>query len=192
MSYELQAYALSPVRPTPRALLARTAESGLEVELVQAPGAEARLDDAGWTRLLLRSSDAEKGGFLVESSPDLERMKDAFREDRTAGDSIPEQVLDAGALYVLELDDESPGGEDHQAAFVVTAWALAGLTEAVVFDPQEEFFADADTFWAVITDESLGDEDGDGACDDDDDESGDDGGKARGASSDDDSPRTDG
>ena len=184
MSYELQAYALSPIRPTPRALLARTAESGLEVELVQAPGTDAGLDDAGWTRLLLRASDAEKGGFLVERSPDLDRMKDAFREDRTAGDSIPEQVLDAGALYVLELDDESPGGEDHQAAFVVTAWALAGLTEAVVFDPQEEFFADADTFWAVITDESLGDDDGP--------EGEDPGGDAGDDGPDDESPRSDG
>ena len=156
MSYELQVYALSPVRPTPRELLARTADSGLEVELAKAPGTSAA-DDAAWTKLLLRAAGPARGGFLVEASPDLDRMKLQFRQDRADGEEIPDEVLDASRLYVLELDDDAPGGEEHQAAFVVTAWALAALTEAIVFDPQEEFFADAESFWGIINDESMGD-----------------------------------
>ena len=160
MSYELQVYALSPVRPSPREILARAAESGVAVEAAPAPGTARAPDAATWERILLRAGDAPAGGFLVEASQDLDRMKQEFRADLESGDEIPEQVLEAASLYVLELDAESPGGEDHQAAFVVTAWAIAGLTEGIVFDPQEEFFADADSFWGIITDESLGDEQG--------------------------------
>jgi hypothetical protein len=177
MSYELQVYALSPVLPTPRELLARAGESGLGIELRDAPGARVKPDAAAWSKLLVASREAEHGGFLVEESADLDRMKDQFREDRSAGEDVPDEVLEARKLYVLELDDESEGGEEHQAAFVVVAWALAALTEGVVFDPQEEFFADAESFWAILMDESLGDEScGDDASDDEsDDESGDDG-----------------
>lgn len=164
MSYELQVYSLSPVLPTPRELLARAGESGLEMDLRDAPGTSAAADENSWSKLLLASRDAERGGFLVEESPDLDRMKVQFREDRTAGEDIPDEVLDARRLFVLELDDESDLGEQHQAAFVVTAWALAALTEGIVFDPQEEFFADAESFWAILMDEDLG-EDG---CGDDD------------------------
>jgi hypothetical protein len=177
MSYELQVHALSPLRPTPRELLARTGESGLAVGMTPVPGAPVKADDSRWTQLLLRSEEAPKGGFLVElaSAADHERVKRQFLEDREAGESVPDQVLEARALFVLELDDEAPGGEDHQAAFVVAAWALASLTDAVVFDPQEEFFADADSFWAILTDESLGDEGcGDGPDGDDDDDDDDD------------------
>jgi hypothetical protein len=173
MSYELQIYALSPVLPTPRELLARAGESGLGMELRDAPGARATETTSNWSKLLLAASDAERGGFLVEESADLDRMKEQFREDRSAGEDIPDEVLDAKRLFVLELDDESDAGEDHQAAFVVTAWALAGLTEGIVFDPQEEFFADADSFWAILMDEALGEE-GDDACGDDDDDGEDD------------------
>jgi hypothetical protein len=174
MSYELQVYSLSPRRPSPREILSRASESGLVVEMSPAPGATASPTDTKWERLLLRSADASAGGFLIEASPDLDRMKAQLRVDRDAGENIPDQVLEATALYVLELDAESPTGEEHQAAFVVAAWAVAGLTEGIVFDPQEEFFADADSFWAVITDEALGDEsDGDDSGDDD----GDDGGE---------------
>src|SRR5207244_10841236 len=137
----------------------RAGESGIGVEMVEAPGAAKGLDDDRWSRLLLKAAQASQGGFLVEASSDLERMKAQFRKDREAGENVPDQVLDSAGLYVLELDAESPHGEEHQAAFVVTAWALAGLTEGVVFDPQEEFFADADSFWGVITDESLGEDD---------------------------------
>lgn len=163
MSYELQVYALSPVLPTPRELLARAGESGLGMELRDAPGARMPAEGATWSKLLIASGEAERGGFLVEESPDLERMKEQFREDRSAGEDIPDQVLDARRLYVLELDDESDAGDQHQAAFVVAAWALADMTEGIVFDPQEEFFADAESFWEILMDESLG-EDG---CGDD-------------------------
>jgi hypothetical protein len=169
MSYELQVYALSPVLPTPREILARAGESGLAMELRDAPGARAAADAPAWSKLLLASGAAESGGFLVEDCPDLDRMKDQFREDRAAGEDIPEEVLDARRLFVLELDDETEAGEQHQAAFVVAAWALAGLTEGVVFDPQEEFFADADSFWSILMDESMGDEGCSEEDDDDDD-----------------------
>ena len=158
MSYELQVYAQSPVLPTPRELLARAGESGLAVELRDAPGARTRADATSWSKLLIASGDAERGGFLVEDSADLDKMKQQFREDLDAGEDVPDEVLEARRLYVLELDDESDAGEDHQAAFVVAAWALAALTEGIVFDPQEEFFADAESFWAILMDESLADE----------------------------------
>ena len=95
-------------------------------------------------------------------------MKTQFRADVAEGDEVPDQVMESHGLYVLELDDEGPEGEEHQAAFVVAAWALASLTDGIVFDPQEEFFADADSFWAIITDESLGEdgEPGEGDADD--------------------------
>ena len=168
MSYELQVYAQSPVLPTPRELLARAGESGLAIELRDAPGARAPVDATSWSKLLLASGDAERGGFLIEDSADIDRMKQEFREDREAGEDVPDEVLQARRLYVLELDDESDAGEDHQAAFVVAAWALAALTEGIVFDPQEEFFADADSFWSILMDESLA-EDGCGDEADDDD-----------------------
>ncbi len=157
MSYELQVYALSPVRPTPRELLARIGESGLAARLRDVPGARATENDAEWSKLLLGSMEAD-GGFLVEDSPELARMKDQFRADRAVGENIPDAVLDASRLFLLELDDESPAGVDHQAAFVIAAWALAGLTEGIVFDPQEEFFADAESFWAILMDEESGDD----------------------------------
>jgi hypothetical protein len=164
MSYELQVYALSPIRPTPREILARIGEVGLAAEVRDVPG--ARPGEATWSKLLLAAADSERGGFLVEDSPELERMTNQFREDREAGENIPPEVFDSRRLYVLELDDESPSGEDHMAAFVATAWALAGLTEGLVFDPQEEFFADAESFWSIVMDETFGDDDdgcGDGA-----------------------------
>ena len=46
-----------------REILARTGDSGIEVELAPAPGAASALDDQGWTRLLLRASAAGQGGF---------------------------------------------------------------------------------------------------------------------------------
>ena len=160
MSYELQVYSLSPLRPTPRELLARIGESGLAARLRDVPGARAQPDDTAWSKLLLGAVDVE-GGFLVEDSPELERMKEQFRADRAEGEAIPDPVLDASRLFLLELDDESPAGADHQASFVIAAWALAGLTEGIVFDPQEEFFADAESFWAILMDEET--DDGDSA-----------------------------
>jgi hypothetical protein len=170
MSYELQVYALSPLRPSPQDITAKAGESGLVVEWAAAPGTAARPTDTQWSKLLLRAAEAERGGFLVEASPDLERMTAQFRSDAASGDEIPDQVFESKCLYVFELDDESPDGEAHQAAFVIAAWALAGLTDGIVFDPQEEFFADADSFWAIITDESLGEDgepEGDDPADDD-------------------------
>jgi hypothetical protein len=158
MSYELQVYALSPVRPTPREILARAGETGLALEMTPAPGAASREDDGHWMRLLLRAVEASRGGFVAETSPDLDRMKDGFRADRSAGENIPEQVLEAQQLYVLEIDDEAPAAEEQQAAFAVAAWALASLTEAILFDPQEEFFADAESFLAILMDEDSGDD----------------------------------
>jgi hypothetical protein len=170
MSYELQVHALSPVRPTPRELLARAGESGLGIEMAPATGAARRDDETSWTRLLLRATDAEKGGFVIEVATEEERarVRDQFAQDRAAGEGVPDQVLDAPSIYALELDAEAPGGEDHQAAFVIAAWALASLTEGIVFDPQEEFFADADSFWAILMDEESGDAIDDEDPDDDD------------------------
>ena len=52
MNYELQVYALSPVRPTPRELIARAGESGLELEVVGLPGiAPVGADDDTWDAL---------------------------------------------------------------------------------------------------------------------------------------------
>src|SRR5436190_17135134 len=141
MSYELQVYALSPLRPSPQELLAKAGESGLAVDWAAAPGTVSKATDAKWEKVLLRSAEAARGGFLLEASPDLDRMKAQFRQDASEGDEIPDQVLDSHQLYVLELDDEGPEGDEHQAAFVVSAWALAKLTDGIVFDPQEEFFA---------------------------------------------------
>jgi len=158
MSYELQVYALSPVRPTPREIVARAGETGLSLEMTPAPGAASREDDSQWMRLLLSAAEASRGGFVAESSADLDRMKEGFRADRSAGENIPEEVLAARQLYVLEIDDEAPAAEEQQAAFAVAAWALASLTEAIVFDPQEEFFADAESFLAILMDEDSDDE----------------------------------
>lgn len=164
VSYELQVYATSPLRPTPREILARAGETGLVVELRDAPGARADGDAAAWTKLLLSARDARAGGFLVEDSADLDRMKAQFRADDEAGEQVPEEVFEAQRLYVLELDDETPVGEEHQGAFVVAAWALAGLTEGIVFDPQEEFFADADSFWSILMDEDMDEAPHEGGC----------------------------
>ena len=168
MSYELQVYALSPLRPSPQEVLAKAGESGLSIERAPAPGTASSPSDTKWDKLLLRSVEAGRGGFLVEASPDLARMLTQFRDDAANGDQIPDQVFESQCLYLFELYDEGPEGEEHQAAFVVAAWALAGLTNGIVFDPQEEFFADADSFWAIITDESLG-EDGEPLDDESDD-----------------------
>lgn len=154
MSYELQVHALSPIRPTVAELLARAAESGLGVEL--AGPADAPADSREWTRLCLRAV-GEAEAFTLEASGETERMKALFREDAESGDLVPDQVLDAVALYVLELAEGSAGEDESQeAAFVIAAWALASLVEGIVFDPQEEFFADAESFWALVMDEAAG------------------------------------
>ena len=175
MSYELQVYALSPVRPSLRELLGQAAGSGLGLE--SCCGADGS-DSSAWEGLTLRASDDSGAGFTVEASGELARMQEAFRADRADGDDVPEEVLDAAALYVLELAGEADEGGGHDghdgndgvtedveaaeearlAAFVVAAWALASLTEGVVFDPQEELFADAESFWALVMDDGTGEE----------------------------------
>lgn len=163
MNYELQVYALSPVAPTVGELLSRAGESGLAIEASvgeKAPG--ARRD---WEALALRAAGCERGGFTIEVSPELAQMKDEFRADLAAGEEIPDQVLEASRLYVLTLDADSEEEDDQQAAFVVAAWALAACTEALIFDPQEEFFADAESFWGLIT---MDEEAWEGAAGDDD------------------------
>jgi len=53
------------------------------------------------------------------------------------------------------LDSETEEGEARAGAFVAIAWALASRTDGVVFDPQEAFFADADSFLALLLDETA-------------------------------------
>ena len=148
MSYELQVYALSPTSPPVAHLLAQASESGLRLEVIEAREAEGPWDD-----LKLRPAESGALGFSLAVSTELAAMKERFREDLEAGEQVPEQVLEAERLYLLELDDDAD--EASQAAFVVAAWSLATLTEAVVFDPQEEFFADADSFWALLNDDEF-------------------------------------
>lgn len=152
MSYELQVYSSRPEPPDVEALLAQTGESGLTLELAGPP----EQGPAGWSRLRIRSAGGSPEGFSVEVADRLDEMKSLLSEDADEGDEVPEQVLDAARLYVLELEDESD--EASQAAFVVAAWGLATLTDAVIFDPQEGFFADAESFWGLIFDEEFADE----------------------------------
>ena len=148
MNYELQVYALSPVAPTVGELLAQAGESGLDIEV--STGTEKPAARRDWKALALRAGGCVKGGFTIEASSDLERMRAQLRADGEAGEEVPEQVLSATRLYVVTLDADSEEEEDQQAAFVVAAWALASCTEAIIFDPQEEFFADAESFWGLI------------------------------------------
>lgn len=153
MSYELHVHATSPVRPTVRELLAQAAESGLAVELA------APASDTGWDRLTLRSPEDPETRFSIAVSDRLAETKAAFSE--LAGDDaddLPVELADARCLYVVEVDDAGQASEPNQAAFVVTAWGLAVLTGGIVFDPQEHFLADADSFWGLIMDEEAGDE----------------------------------
>ena len=148
MNYELQVYAMSPTAPTLGELLAQASESGLDLEV--STGAEPPAARRDWQALALRAAGCERGGFTIEVSSALDRAREQFEADREAGEEIPDQVLDAARLYVLTLDADSEDEDDQQAAFVIAAWALATCTEALIFDPQEEFFADAESFWGLI------------------------------------------
>jgi hypothetical protein len=166
-AYELLVLALSPLAPTPRRLLAEAAEGGLPLELDGVE--EGRLDDSEWTSLVMRCADAPGPGATVTVSDRLEEELAAFREDAEAGDEIPPLVHETRRLYVLELrepleaeqaagSEEGDEDEGQQAALVLAAWALASLTEGLVFDPQEGFFADADSFLALVMDEEAAEE----------------------------------
>lgn len=176
MSYELQVHALSPARPSAAEVVAQAGESGVEVEIVSVDGAGAAPGVPGssgfsrdWTEIVVRAPDSALSVVVRVAADRAERLAE-LRSAREAGETVPEEVFDAPALYVVEIDASAgeAGGEDAgeereidgapaeaAAAFVVTAWALATLTEAIVFDPQEEFFADAESFWALVMDEDA-------------------------------------
>ena len=94
----------------------------------------------------------------------LQEQFTAFREAASEGEDIPEGLFQAQRLYLLELpevpedaEDQDEEGDGSEAAFVLSAWALAALTDGLVFDPQEEFFADAESFLALLMDEEGAD-----------------------------------
>jgi hypothetical protein len=148
MGYELQVYALSPATPALREVMSQ-ASDWVAVELA---GVEPAGSEAGeWTRAEIQVAGGGEPPFSVEVSPALAAMKSELAADRDAGESVPDQLFEAERLYVLDLG-EGEASEERTAAFVVTAWSLATLTEALVFDPQEELFADAESFWGLIMD----------------------------------------
>ena len=171
-AYELQVYAMSPVPPSPRRLLAEAEKGGWPVEVREQDG--SGLDDEGWSRLVLATS--ESGPTIVVSIHDgLSDQFAAFREALSEGEEIPEALFEAKRLYLVELPDSPEGVEDpdpeeegggSEAAFVLSAWALAVLTDGLVFDPQEEFFADAESFLALLMDEEGADAGLEGPADD--------------------------
>ena len=151
MNYELQVHALSPLAPTPRELVARATMGGLALDLDGAVAGSSALDDVRWTGLALRATEAHGPAFNIGVSDQLERLLAGFREDAAAGETVPELVFSARRAYLLELPPQPNQDDEVQAAaFALVAWALASLTDAIVFDPQEEFFADADSFWGLM------------------------------------------
>jgi hypothetical protein len=156
-AYELQVYAMSPVAPSPQRLLAEAEGGGWPVEIREQDGSGP--DDEGWSRLVLGTSDAGPG-IIVTVHDGLQEQLAAFREAAGEGEEIPEGLFEANRLFLVELpdapgegDDQDEEGDGSEAAFVLSAWALAALTDGLIFDPQEEFFADAESFLALLMDE---------------------------------------
>lgn len=154
-AYELQIYALSPVAPSPSRLVAEAEGGGLPIRIAASDAAGP--DDEGWSRLVLTSREGTQLGVVLSAPDALEAQLAALAEDRDAGEDVPAELFEAKRLYLLELPQgaEDADEEDLQAVFVLAAWALATLTEGLVFDPQEEFFADADSFLALAMDEEA-------------------------------------
>lgn len=159
-AYELQVYAMSPVAPTPKRLLAEAEGGGWPVEIREQDGSGP--DDEGWSRLVLGTGETGPG-IVVTVHDGLQQQLEAFREAAAEGEEIPEALFQATRLYLVELPDEPDAGDGaneegdgSEAAFVLSAWALGALTDGLIFDPQEEFFADAESFLALLMDEEGG------------------------------------
>ena len=151
--YELQVYALSPLAPTPERLVAEAEGGGIPLRV-----SEADAESEAWTRLVLEAGDPAAPAAVITVPDALEQQLAAFREDREAGEDVPEELFEARRLYLVELaegDWDEDDDEAREAGFVLAAWALAALTEGLVFDPQEEFFADAESFLAMLMDEEA-------------------------------------
>ena len=168
-AYELQIYAMSPMAPSSRRLLAEAKGGGWPVELREQDGSGP--DDADWKRLVLGTGEAGPD-VVVSVNDQLEKQLAEFREAAGEGEEIPESLFEAKRLYLVEFPevpeelegpDEESGGE---AAFVLSAWALATLTDGLIFDPQEEFFADAESFLALLMDDEGAEAGLGGATDD--------------------------
>ena len=158
-AYELQVYAMSPTAPSPTRLCAEAEGGGVPLAVREQDGGGP--DDAAWSRLVIGTGDSPKV-TVVSVHDSLESQLALFREAVDEGEEIPEELFEARRLYLIELperpdegeaEDEEDDGSD--AAFVLSAWALAGLTDGLIFDPQEEFFADAESFLAVLMDEET-------------------------------------
>lgn len=155
--YELQVYATSPLAPTPRQLIAEAEGGGVPLALAESDAGE---EDRGWSRLVIEAGEPSRPAVVITVPDALERQLAGFREDREAGEEVPEQLFDARRLYLVELaegkaDDGEDEDEVREAGFVLAAWALASLTEGLVFDPHEDFFADAESFFAMLMDEGA-------------------------------------
>lgn len=153
--YELQVYASSPLAPTARQLIAEAEGGGVPLALAEADVGD---EDTGWSRLVIEAGEPALPSVVITVPDVLEQQLAAFREDREAGEDIPEQLFHARRLYLVELAEgewEDAEDEVREAGFVLAAWALASLTEGLVFDPQEEFFADAESFFAMLMDEGA-------------------------------------
>jgi len=167
-AYELQVYAMSPMAPSSRRLLAEAEGGGWPVELREQDGTGP--DDADWKRLVLGTGGSGPD-IVVSVNDQLGAQLAEFREAAGEGEEIPEALFEARRLYLVELP-EVPDGEDQaeegggEAAFVLSAWALATLTDGLIFDPQEEFFADAESFLALLMDEEGADAGLEGQTDD--------------------------
>ena len=153
-AYELQVYALSPQSPSPERLLAEAEGGGWPIVVREKDG-----EGDDWSRLVLATGDAGNGVTLSVHDA-LDQQLAAFREAAGEGEEIPESLFEARRLYLIELSAEPDDAREDQdeddgseAAFVLSAWALAQLTDGLIFDPQEEFFADAESFLALLMDE---------------------------------------
>ncbi len=155
MTHQLEVHALSPLRPAPDELLAQAALPGLPLDLRARPCAGAGSTD--WQELELFLGGGPEDDVVARlrclSESDRSQRHARWRQEREAGQELPDYLFEGEAGYVLELEDGTggEGEDDRQAVFVLAAWSLASLTEGLVVDEEAGIIADAESFWELLT-----------------------------------------
>lgn len=158
--YELEVHALSPVVPSVHELLAQVSLGGLQLELDPELAPPPPAEDRSWSRAAFRVGGEPGRGFVVEVLRDVGPVRTALAEARRRGDAVPDEVLESAVAYRLAWRPaEEDVGEAQQAGLALAAWGLATMGEGLVHDPQEEFFADGESFYALLMDDEFVEED---------------------------------